>query len=90
MIFTIYIICQLHVMNYFGSILLVSIESNSSGYPKHMQQASLYLVYWYYCCNESLLIWWNLCIKTTPGAKNVVLIHRWSLYAGSTTWKVYP
>ncbi len=22
--------------------------------------------------------------------ENVVVIHRWSLYAGSITWKVYP
>ncbi len=33
----------------------------------------------------------KLVYKDHPGAQHsVVLIHRWSLYAGSVTWKIYP
>ncbi len=31
----------------------------------------------------------KLYIKITLGNNNVVLIHRWSLYADSIPWKVY-
>ncbi len=58
----------------------------------HSQQRPPCLIWPKKCCYYYECISSETCVyKDHPrDQQNVVLIHRWSLYAGSITWEVYP